>query len=231
LQAAGISGFPRGDDKMQLNLNAKLRLGLMGVTVLAVLLAGVFGTGWATPVRAEGSVTGAGIVEEGDAGGAAAAGACVLTAPVVLTGANNVTKTIDLGIGSVQLLSNLAGIGIGSIRPLTVPIVEFTANLVGPASLEKSPPNWTVLSCGIQASAKVEAGDAVTYVVKGQKICFDLPVGATAAYNTLRVGYFDTTLARWVTFAKTVVGASEACHSSFRLLPSTYALFGANLKK
>ncbi len=100
-----------------------------------------------------------------------------------------------------------------------------------PGSLKKSPAGWTALSCGIQASAKVGSGEAVTYVVKGQKVCFDLPVGATAAYNTIRVAYFDTTLARWVTFSKTVVGASEACHSSFRLLPSTYALFGANLKK
>ena len=214
---------------MQFNLSAKFRLALMGVTITAVMLAGLIGPGWATPVRAEGSVTGAGITE--DEAGAAAAGACVLAAPMQLNGAENVTKKLDLGIGSVQLLSNLAGIGIGKVRPLTIPIVEFTANLVGPASLEKSLPGWTVLSCGIQASAKTESGDAVTFVLKGQNVCFDLPLGATAAYNTIRVGYFDTTLGRWVNFSKTVVGASEACHSSFRLLPSTYALFGANLKK
>ncbi len=204
---------------MQLNLSSKFRLALMSLTVTAIVLMGLFGPGWATPVRAQGSVTGASV-----------ASACSLTAPITLNGANNVTKPIDLGIGSVQLLSNLAGIGIGTVRPLTVPIIEFTANLITPGSLEKSPAGWTGLSCGIKASAKVGAGDAVTYVVKGQKVCFDLPVGATAAYNTLRVAYFDTTLARWVTFSKTVVNAGEACHSSFRLLPSTYALFGANLK-
>jgi hypothetical protein len=165
------------------------------------------------------------------AGAAEEAGACELTKPVTRHGAANVTEEIDLGIGSAQLLSNLAGIGIGQVRPLTIPIVEFTAGLVAPGDLESSPAGWSVLSCGIKASGITESGDAVTYVVKGQKICFDLPLGATAAYNTIRVAYYDTTLLRWVTFSKTVLDATEACHSSFRLLPSTYALFGANLKK
>jgi hypothetical protein len=98
-------------------------------------------------------------------------------------------------------------------------------------SIQTSPAGWTVLSCGIQASAKIGSGEAVTFVVKGQKICFDLPAGARTAFNTIRVAYDDTPLARWVTFSQTVVSAGEASHSSFRFLPSTYAVFGANLPR
>lgn len=158
------------------------------------------------------------------------AGPCALNAPTVLGGASNVTQPINLGIGSIQLLSNLGAIGAGTVSSVVVPIVEFTANVVSPGSLQSSPAGWTQLAaCGIRASARAGSGAAITYVIKGQKICFDLPPGASAAYNALRIAYYDTTLARWVTFQKSVVGASEVCHSSFRLLPSTYALFGANL--
>ena len=57
---------------------------------------------------------------------------------------------------------------------------------------------WTDLGCGVETSGKVSDGRPLTYVVKGQQVCFNLPVGAAAAYTTLRIAYWDKALTRWV---------------------------------
>lgn len=75
-------------------------------------------------------------------------------------------------------------------------------------------------------STNVSDGQAATYILKGQQVCFDLPVGAAAAYTNLHIAYYDAGLGRWV-FLQTTVGATQACHSSFRLAPATFALFGS----
>ena len=126
----------------------------------------------------------------------------------------------------MKLLSDTGGVGNGAVRILFVPITSFTANLVAATALQASPAGWTNLGCGVQTSGEVSDGQAVTYILKGQQVCFTLPVGAAAAYSSLRIAYFDARLARWV-FLTTTVNATQACHSSFRLAPTTFALFGS----
>lgn len=198
-----------------------LRVGLMAFTIAAIALMSVFGPLWVTTARAQGTVQGA---------VAAPSGACIVQSktvpPVTVLDENGVG-----GVGFAQLLSNQAGVGTGAIRLLAVPISTFTVQVVTELNLGSAPAGWSLLSCGLNTSAVVAGGQVATYVVKGQKVCFNLPTGATAAYKTIRVAYFDTTLLRWVTFSKTVVGLTQACHSSFRLLPTTFALFGSNSVK
>jgi len=133
---------------------------------------------------------------------------------------------LSIGIGTVKLLSATGGVGNGAVRILFVPITSFSANLLAATALKPSPAGWTSLGCGVQTSGKVQDGQVVTYILKGQQVCFTLPVGAAAAYSSLRIAYFDGRLARWV-FLNTTVTATQACHASFRLAPTTFALFGS----
>jgi hypothetical protein len=210
-------------------ISRNVRLTLMAVTIVAIAAFGIFGAGWATAARADnscGTVPCAPSAATGP-GGPCGSGAqtFTLTEPTNVTNPPTVTKLLDVGIGTVMLLSNEAGIGTGAVRPLFVPISMLTVNLIAPELLHGSPAGWTNLGCGIRNSAIVSDGQAATFVRKGQQVCFVLPVGAAAAYKNLRIAYWDTGLARWV-FLNTTVGAIYACHSSFRLLPTTFALFG-----
>ena len=202
---------------MALKPSRNVRVAMMLSTIVAIVALGVFGGRWATPAMAAGTV---------GPSAASVGGPCGLGAQeFTLTGAANVTKLLDVGIGTVRLLSNQGGVGTGAVRPLVVPISSLTVDLIDSLLLKTSPVGWTSLACGIMTSAKVEGGQAATFIVKGQQICFNLPVGATSLYKNLRIAYYDTGLARWV-FLKTTVGATQACHSSFRLTPTTFALFG-----
>ena len=215
-----------------------VRLALMSLTLFAIAAFSVFGAGWATPARADG---GTGTVPGGSGGGsnnnssntggnadpnAAGVGTCG-TGPQTFTvkAPQSVTSSLAVGVGSVKLLSNTGGVGNGAVRLLFAPIISFSADLLPAPALMPSPDGWTDLGCGIRTSGKVSDGRPVTYIIKGQQVCFTLPVGAAAAYSTLRIAYYDSFLARWV-FLSTQVSATQACHSSFRLAPTTFALFG-----
>jgi hypothetical protein len=219
------------------------RFVLMSITILAMAAFGIFGAGWATPVRADGgsgTVPGSG----GGSGGGSnsnnnnnsnsngsnvnAAGETCGTGPQLfsITAPNSITSTLSVGIGTVRLWAETAGVGNGAVKILFVPITTLNAYLLSAPALPTSPAGWTSVSCGILVSGKVLDGQAVTYIPKGQQVCFNLPVGAAAAYSSLRIAYFDTRLARWV-FLNTTVNATQACQSSFRLAPTTFALFGS----
>ena len=226
-----------------LNISRNTRLIFMTITIATVAAFGIFGAGWATPARADGGsgtvppVGGGNGGGNGSGGGSnptavaaaiAVAGGCGTGAQTFTrTGADNVTKLIDVGIGTVTLLSNQGGVGTGAIRLLFAPISSLTVDLVASALLNPSPAGWTNLGCGILNNAKVSDGQTATYILKGQRVCFNLPLGAAEAYKNLRIAYFDTGLARWV-FLNTTVGITQACHSSFRLAPATFALFGSS---
>ncbi len=222
-----------------------IRFTLMLTTILAIAALGIFGGRWATPAWADGTVggggggggggnTGGGGNGTGDSGnGTDTSGpaAAVTSVPCgvnqqqfSLTGASNITKLLKVGIGTVQLLSADGGVGTGAVKPVAA-IAAFNVNLVESALLSKSPKGWTALTCGVQSSAKAASGQAVTFIRKGQQVCFTLPVGATALHKTLRIAYFDSVLSRWV-FLKTTLNATSACQASFRLAPATFALFG-----
>jgi hypothetical protein len=204
--------FDRGDIMKLLNLPQSIRLGLMGVSLAAVAALGLFGTRWVTPALAQGTV----------------AGPCGTGLQAFsLKGSSNVTNLLDVNIGSVQLLSNRGGTGTGAVRPLTIPIDNVAVNLVPMTALKTMPTGVTALTCGIQPSAKFTNGQEVTYVTAGQKVCFDLPAGAAATYETLKLYYYDAGLGRWVAL-KSTVGATEACHTSFRLAPVTFVLGGSH---
>jgi hypothetical protein len=216
----------------------------MTLTIAAVAAFGILGANWATPAQADG---GSGTVP-GGGGGSGGGGSNNNTNPTnnpqgfdpdltaatcgagtqtfSLLAPNDVTGLLKLGIGTVKLNSNTGGVGNGAVRILFAPITSFTARLIAATALNPSPEGWTDLGCGIQTSGKVSDGRALTYVVKGQQVCFTLPVGAAAAYSTLRIAYWDTALTRWV-FLNTRVTDTQACHSSFRLAPATFALFGS----
>jgi|SRR5579859_8036595 len=222
------------------------RFVLMSITILAIAGFGIFGAGWATPVRADG---GSGTVP-GSGGGSNsnnnnnsnnntnsnsdngsnlnASGDTCGAGPQLfsITAPTSITSTLSVGIGTVRLYSEEAGVGNGAVRILFVPITTFSAFLLAAPALPPSPAGWTDLGCGILTTGKVLDGQAVTYILKGQQVCFTLPVGAAAAYSSLRIAYFDTHLSRWV-FLNTTVSATQACHSSFRLAPTTFALFGS----
>jgi len=216
------------------------RLFLMAVTILAIAAFGILGASWATPARADG---GSGTVP-GSGGGSNnntnsngnsadgtnlnAAGETCGAGPQTfsLTAPASVTSTLSIGIGTVRLLSNAGGVGNGALRLLFVPITSFSADLLAASALPTSPTGWTNLGCGVETSGKVQDGQAVTYIIKGQQVCFTLPVGAAAAYSSLRIAYFDSRLSRWV-FLTTTVTATQACHASFRFAPTTFALFGS----
>ena len=213
------------------------RLVLMAVTVVAIAAFGIFGASWATPARADGgsgTVPGSGGDSNSNgnssnnssapntAGGNCWSGPQTFT----VTGAENVTNWLNVGVGTARLRSNIGGVGTGAVRLLFVPITSFTVDLVPATLLKPSPAGWTDLGCGIMTSGKVSDGQVLTYILRGQQVCFTLPVGATAAYTSLRIAYYDTRLARWV-FLLTTVNATQACHSSFRLAPTTFALFGS----
>jgi hypothetical protein len=143
-----------------------------------------------------------------------------------LSGAANVTKLLKVGIGTIQLLSADGGVGTGKIKPVAA-IDSLNVNLVDPTLLAKNPKGWTKLACGLQSTAKTDSGQDVTFIRKGQQVCFTLPVGATTLHKTLRVAYYDAVLARWV-FLKTTINTTTACQASFRLAPTTFALFGSS---
>jgi hypothetical protein len=213
----------------------KARLLLMSITVLSIAVLSVFGAGWAIPAGAQGTVPGQGGGGSNGGGssyggsnnpsGPAVAACGTGTQSFTVTGADRVTQIFDFGYGSAAFLSNQGGITQGVIRPLFSPITSLTASLVPASALSPSPAGWTNLGCGITLSGTVADGEAVTYVIRGQLVCFQLPVGATAAYNFLRIAYYDVRLGRWV-FLQTNVGVTIACHASFRLAPTTFALFG-----
>jgi hypothetical protein len=220
-----------------LQVTRHARIVLMAITVAAITAFGIFGSGWATPARADGgSGTVPGTGGGGGGGGSntnsnsnsspTTPGACG-TGPqsFTVTGSDQVTNTLDVGIGLVAFLSNVGGVGTGPIRPLFSPITSLTADLIPATALNPSPAGWTDLGCGIMLSGKVSDGEAVTYIIGGQLVCFNLPVGATAAYTSLRIAYYDTRLARWV-FLQNTVSDRQACHASFRLAPTVFALFG-----
>jgi hypothetical protein len=222
MQAAGSPANPRGDDKMQ--WNKKVRFGLMVVTIVAVALLGVFGTAWAQG-GTEGTVTGA------EAGPQAASGICKEGLPVTLTGAD-VTDEIDHGVATHQLLSNKAGVANGSatVLQLAVPIVEFTSQVRPATNTHEIGSEWTLLTCAVHGKAKVESGLPAAMVLGGQAVCFDLPAGAAAMYKQLNIHYYDAKLVppRWVKLKTTVdLVNNEACHSTYRLLPSIFALWGS----
>jgi hypothetical protein len=226
------------------------RFVLMSITILAIAAFGIFGAGWATPVRADGgsgTVPGSGggsnsnnnnnsnNNSNGNSNGNSdngsplnASGDTCGTGPQTFSikAPASITGTLSIGIGTVRLWSDAGGVGNGAVRILFVPITSYTANLLAATALERSPAGWTNLGCGVRTSGKVSDGQALTYILKGQQVCFTLPVGAAAAYSSLRIAYFDTRLARWV-FLSTTVNDTQACHSSFRLAPTTFALFGS----
>ena len=223
-------------------VSRNVRLFFMSVTLAAVAAFGIFGASWATPARAQGTVPGGGGGSNSNNNStnsntsnnpegydpSAAAGLCG-TGPQTFSvqAPNAVTGLLKLGTtGTVKLNSNTGGVGNGAVRILFVPVTSFTAKLIAATALNESPAGWTDLGCGIQTSGKVSDGRPLTYVVKGQQVCFNLPVGAAAAYSSLRIGYWDVALTRWV-FLTTKVSATQACHSSFRLAPATFALFGS----
>ena len=230
-----------------LTISRNLRLALLAVTIVAIAAFGIFGAGWATPARADnncgtvpcpnptsgagngsggGGGGGGGAGNTGNTGGSGISGPCGAGAQTfTLTGPDKVTQLLKVGIGTVMLLSNEAGVGTGAVRLSFTPTVTLTVNLIAPAQLPANPAGWTNLGCGIRDSAAVADGQAATFIRKGQQVCFALPVGAAAAYKSLRIAYWDATLGRWV-FLTTLVGPDMACHSSFRLLPTTFALFG-----
>jgi hypothetical protein len=232
-------------------MTKKLRLVGMSITVLAMAALAVFGASWATPARADGcgTVPGSGCGNGGSGGNSNGNGngtntngtpnadvPAFITPSADLCGSGpqafsisapaSITTTLNIGIGSVKLWSDTGGVGNGAVKLLFVPITNYGAHLFPPAALPTSPAGWTNLGCGIVTSGKVSDGQPVTYILKGQQICFTLPVGAAAAYSSLRIAYFDTRLSRWV-FLNTTVNATQACHSSFRLAPATFALFGS----
>jgi hypothetical protein len=207
----------------------------MTAIIVSIAAFSIFGAGWATPARADG---GSGTVPGVGGGGGSnnnsssgpngptAAGGCGVGAQTfTVTGPEKVTQLLDVGIGSAMFLSDVGGLGTGAIRPLFVPITSMTVDLIPATLLQPNPAGWTDLGCGITTSGKVSDGQAVTYILQGQQVCFDLAVGAAAAYKNLRIAYFDNRLARWV-FLQTTVSNTQACHASFRLAPTTFALFG-----
>ncbi|MEP7356368.1 MAG: hypothetical protein ABI847_03960 [Anaerolineales bacterium] len=222
-----------------------IRFTLMLTTILSIAALGVFGGRWATPAWADGTVGGGGggggggdnggggTGDGGNGTGANGTGpaAAITSVPCganqqqfSLSGAANITKLLKVGIGTVQLLSADGGVGTGAVKPVAA-ITALNINLVDTPLLARSPKGWTLLTCGMDASAKAAGGQAVTFIRKGQQVCFTLPVGATALHKTLRVAYYDKVLARWV-FLKTTLSATTACQASFRLAPATFALFG-----
>ena len=232
-------------------ISRNVRLLLMSMTIAAVAAFGIFGANWATPARAQGTVPGGGGGGGGNGGGGgtnsngnsnnpntlnnpagfdstATAATCGVGAQSFsVVAPNDVTGLLQLGaVGTLRLNSNTGGVGNGAVRILFAPISALTGRLIAPAALNQSPAGWTDLGCGVQTSGKVSDGRALTYVVKGQQVCFNLPVGAAAAYSSLRIAYWDAALTRWV-FLTTKVNATQACHSSFRLAPATFALLGS----
>jgi hypothetical protein len=135
---------------------------------------------------------------------------------------------LKVGIGTIQLLSSDGGLGTGKIKPVAA-IASLNVNLVNSTILAKSPKGWITLACGLASSAKAASGEPVTFIRKGQQVCFTLPVGATTLHKKLRIAYYDTGLSRWV-FLKTNIDekTSTACQASFRLAPTTFALFGSS---
>ena len=204
-------------------LSPTSRLVLMALTLLAIALLGVLGAAWATPAHAQGTVDGI----SDPPGGNGDSGVCgALPAVQKLEGNANVTKVQDLGFADHQFVSDQSAVGAGTVRPLFVPLTQATVEAIDAGDLKASPPGWTNLACGLQVSA-LAGSRAATYVRHGQATCFDLPIGVTATYKSLRLAYWDTALGRWV-FLKTKVGAASACNRSFRLLPATFSLFGGN---
>ena len=229
-------------------VSRNVRLLFMSLTVAAVAVFGIFGANWATPAGAQGTVPGGGGGNGGGGGTnsngnstnpnttnnpegfdpSAAAGLCGTgVQSFSIAAPNDVTGLLKLGtVGTLRLNSNTGGVGNGAVRILFAPITSLTGRLIAPSALNESPAGWTDLGCGVQISGKVSDGRALTYVVKGQQVCFNLPVGAAAAYSSLRIAYWDAALTRWV-FLATKVNATQACHSSFRLAPATFALLGS----
>ena len=224
-------------------ISRNIRLFFMAVTIAAVAAFGVYGAGWATPAGAQGTVPGGGggsnnngnSTNSNTTNNPAGYDPSVTTAALCGTGPqtfsilapNDVTGLLKLGVvGTVRLNSNTGGVGNGAVRILFVPVTSFTARIIAATALNPSPAGWTDLGCGVETSGKVSDGRPLTYVVKGQQVCFNLPVGAAAAYTTLRIAYWDKALTRWV-FLTTKLSATQACHSSFRLAPATFALFGS----
>src|SRR5262245_40076003 len=106
---------------MSFSPSKNLRFGLMVLSIMAIALMAVFGTVWATPARAEGTVSGAAAEVESTPASPCGPASKTVSAP------DSVTQEVGVGgIGAVQLLSNQAGVVTGKVRVLAIPIVEFT---------------------------------------------------------------------------------------------------------